>query len=123
MFPKSSNDYVAQLYDYLYLFLDSTGLSMIYKSFVCSCMENGHLLYFGAARSRLDCLDVLQHCATSICNTTFPFLQSRRYATAVGLVCRLLNAKSCGDLQLFHPHFLTDTTRKFACLNDLSDPA
>ena len=34
-------------------YLDSAGLSIMYKSFVRSCLEYGYLLYFGAARGYL----------------------------------------------------------------------
>ena len=47
---------LAQLSSYL----DSVGLSIMYKSFVHSCLEYGHLLYFGAGRGYLKHLDALQ---------------------------------------------------------------
>ena len=37
------------------------GLSTMYKSFIRSCLEYGHLFYFGAAKNHLDRLDALQH--------------------------------------------------------------
>ena len=40
-------------------FLDPTGLSVMYKSFIRSCLEYGYLLYFGAAKSHLERLDAL----------------------------------------------------------------
>ena len=100
-------------------YLDPVGLSIMYKSFVCSCLEYGHLLYFGAARSHLERLDTLQHRAAGICHDTFPSLESRQHAAAVGLVCRLLDGGGRSNLQSFLP---TAVTRR-SCLNDLSDPA
>ena len=79
----------------------------MYKSFVRSCLEYGHLLYFGAAKGYLKRLDALQCRAASICHSTFPSLKSRRHATAIGLLCRLLDGEGRGDLQSFVPHFVT----------------
>ena len=53
-------------------YLDSVGLSIMYKSFARSCLEYGHLLYFGAARGYLKRLDALQCRAASVCHSTFP---------------------------------------------------
>ena len=104
-------------------YLDSVGLSIMYKSFVCSCLEYGHLLYFGAARGYLKRLDALQCRAASICHSTFPSLESRRHAAAIGLLCRLLDGEGRGDLQSFIPHFVTSVPRRSSRLNNLSDPA
>ena len=52
-------------------FLDPAGLSVIHKSFICSCLEYGHLLYFGAAKSRLEHLDALQRRPAGIVMTPF----------------------------------------------------
>ena len=104
-------------------FLDPAGLSIMYKSFIRSCLEYGHLLYFSAARSHLERLDALQRRAAGICHDIFPSLESRRYAAAVGLTCRLLDGEGRGDLQSFCPSFVTNITRGSSRLNDLSDPA
>ena len=95
----------------------------MFKSFVWSCLEYGHLLYFGAAKSHLDHLDTLQHRAAGICHCTFPSLESRRHAAAIGLTCCLLDGKGRGDLQSFTPQFATTATRRSSRLTDLSDPA
>ena len=63
-----------------------------------SCLEYGHLLYFGAARNHLEHLDTLQCRAVGICHCTFPSLESRRHATAIDLMCRLLDGEGCGGL-------------------------
>ena len=105
---------------YLSSFLDPAGLSVMYKSFICSCLEYGHLLYFVAAKSHLERLDTLQHRAAGICHDTFPSLESRRCAAGIGLTCRLLDG---GNLQSFRPHFVTNVTRRSSRLNDLLDPA
>ena len=65
--------------------LDPAGLSVMYKSFIRSCLEYGHLLYFSAARSHLERLDALQRRAAGICHDDFPSLESRRCAAVVGL--------------------------------------
>ena len=72
-------------------YLDSFGLSIMYKSFVRSCLKHGHLLYFGAARGYLKRLDALQCQAASVCHSTFPSLESHQHATAIGFLCRLLD--------------------------------
>ena len=56
----------------LSVYLDPASLFIMYKSFVRSCLKYmGHLLYFGAAKSHLDCPDALQHRAAGICHCTF----------------------------------------------------
>ena len=65
-------------------YLDSVGLSIMQKSFVRSCLEYGHLLYFGAAKGYLKHLDTLQCRAASICHSTFPSLEPCRHAAAIG---------------------------------------
>ena len=72
-------------------YLDSVGLSIMYKSFVRSCLEYGHLLYFGAVRGYLKHLDALQCQAASVCHSTSPSLESRQRAAAIGFLCRLLD--------------------------------
>ena len=103
--------------------LDPAGLFVMYKSFIRSCLEYGHLLYFSAARSHLERLDALQHRAAGIYHHDFPSLESRRHAAAVGLTCWLLDGEGCGDLQSFCPSFVTNIARRSSRLNDLSDPA
>ena len=104
-------------------YLDSVGLSIMYKSFVRSCLEYDHLLYFGAVRGCLKRLDALQCRAASVCHSTSPSLESRRHAAAIGFLCRLLYGESRGDLQSFLPHFVTTVPRRSSCFNNLSDPA
>ena len=104
-------------------YLDSVGLSIMYKSFVRSCLEYGHLLYFGAARGYLKRLDALQCRAASVCHSTFPSLESCRHAAAIGFLSRLLDGEGRGDLQSFLPHFVTFIPRRSSRLPHLSDPA
>ena len=68
-------------------YLDSVSLSIMYKSFVCSCLEYGHILYFGAARGYLKCLYALQCRAARVCHSIFSSLESHRHATAIGFLC------------------------------------
>jgi len=89
-------------------FLDPVGLSVMYKSFIRSCLEYGHLLYFGAAKSHLERLDALQRRAAGICHDTFPSLESHRCAAGIGLTCRLLDGEGRGNLQSLRPHFVTN---------------
>ena len=62
--PKAKQQ-MAQLC-HLSPFLDPASLSIIYKSFIRSCLEYGHLPYFSAARSHLEHLDALQRQATGL---------------------------------------------------------
>jgi len=78
--------------------LDVGGLSLMYKAFIRSCLEYGHLLYYGAANTHLCGLDSLQHRAEGICSTTFSSLSSYRQAAAFGLICKLLDGEGCGNL-------------------------
>ena len=117
MIVSKAKLWLAQLYPYL----DFPGLSIMYKSFIRSCLEYGHLFYFSAARSHLEHLNALQCRAAGICYDTFPSLESRQYAAAVGLTCRLLDGKGRGSLQSFCPHFITSFIRRSFCLNDLSN--
>ena len=52
----------------------------MYKSFIRSCLEYGHLLYFSAAKSHLDRLDTFQCRTAGICHDTFPSLESSQFA-------------------------------------------
>jgi len=80
--------------------IEPAGLSIMYNSFVQSCLECNQLLYFGAAKSHLDHLDALQHQTAGISHCTFPSLESRRHATAIGLTCQLLHGEGRGLLIL-----------------------
>ena len=109
-------------------YLNSAGLSIMYKSFVCSYLEYGHLLYFGAARGYLKRLDAPQCQAAIVCHSTFPSLESRQHATAIGHLCRLLDDEGCGDLQSLLPPFMaptiiTSVPRRSSRLNNLLDLA
>ena len=105
---------------FIFIYLDPVGLSIMYKSFVRSCLEYGHLLYF---EGYLEHLDALQCWAASVCHSTLPSLESRRHAAAIGLMCQLLDGEDRGDLQSFLPRFVTYTPRRSSHLNSLSDPA
>ena len=104
-------------------FLDPPGLSMMYKSFIHSCLEYGHHLYFSAAKSHLKRLDTLQRQAADIYHDTFPSLESRQCAAGIELTYLLLDGEGHGNLQSFCPHFATNVTRRSSRLNDLLDPA
>ena len=56
MIVSKAKQWLAQLC-HLSPFLDSASLSIMYKSFILSCLEYGHFLYFSAARSHLEHLD------------------------------------------------------------------
>ena len=93
-------------------YLDSVGLSIMYKSFVRSSLEYGHLLYFGAAKGYLKRLDALQSRAASICHSTFPSLESRRHALVS--IIRVVVICSHLFLTLLHP-LLGDPPASIIC--------
>ena len=111
MITPKTKQRLAQLCHLSY-YLDPAGLSVMYKYFVRSRLEYGHLLYFGAARGYLNLLDVLQCWAASVCHSNFPSLECRRHAAAIGLLCRLLDGEGHGDLQSLLPSFITSVSRR-----------
>ena len=96
----------------------------MYKSSVHSCLEYGHLLYFGTARIYLEHLDALHCQADSVCQASF--LSWNHDGTLQQLVACVHywmgGSWTRGDLQLFLLHLATTVTR-FSHLNNLSDPA
>ena len=61
--------------------------------------------------------------AASVCHSTFPSLESCRHATAIGLLCQLLDGEGRGDLQSLLPPLITYVPKRSSRLNNLLDPA
>ena len=122
MSVSKSKNRMSQLY-HLGQFLDVDGLSLMYKAFICSCLEYGHLLFYRAANSHLCRLDSLQRRADGMCSTAFSSLSSRSQAAAVGLICKLLDGQGRGILQSFCSHFATYSTKRSSHLSASNDPA
>ena len=57
----------------------------------------------GASATHLHKLDLIQKMAERLCGTTFLSLTSRRKASSIGLLCKLLDLRRQGPLQNFCP--------------------
>ena len=60
----------------------------------------------GASATHLSKFDKVQTLAERISGRVFPTLQSRRAASAIRLLCKLLHFRGRGSLQLFCPNFV-----------------
>ena len=70
-------------------------------SFVRSVCEYGNVIFMGASVTHLQKLDSVQQAAERMCQVTFPLLSSHRKASAIGLLCKLLDGQCRGLLQNF----------------------
>ena len=75
----------------------------MYRSWIRPVLEYGNILYTGAASSHLQRLDHLQTRIQWTCCSTFQSLSHHRDAAIIGLVCRLLDEESRGNLQDYCP--------------------
>jgi len=75
--------------------------------------EYGGVAFMGASATHLSKLDRVQKLAERLCGCVFPALQSRCAVSAIGLLCKLLNSRGRGPLQLFCPAFDTPTTHTY----------
>ena len=82
----------------------------IYKSWICPTLEYGNILYSGAASTHLRRLDNLQSRIERSCSFVFQPLSHCQNAAIMGLVCRLLAEKGCGNLQTYCPQFCGNQT-------------
>ena len=79
------------------------------------------LLCMGAAASHLSTLNAVQKRAEKLSDCTFPSLHSHHEASAVGLLCKLLDFRGQGPLQQFCPSFATTPLIHSYSLRNLSD--
>ena len=100
---------------------NAKGLAITFKSFVRPICEYGNVAIMGAAASHLSTLDAVQKRAEKLSDCTFPSLHSRREASAVGLLCKLLDFRGRGPLQQFFPSFATTPLTHSYSLRNLSD--
>jgi len=75
--------------------------------------EYGGVAFMGASATHLSKLDRVQKLAERLCGCVFPPLQSHRAASAIELLCKLLNFHGRGPLQLFCPAFDTPATHTY----------
>ena len=69
--------------------------------------EYGGVAFLGASATHLSKFDKVQKLAERISGRVFPTLQSRCAASAIRLLCKLLDFRGRGLLQLFCPNFAT----------------
>ena len=79
-------------------YLSSDNLELMYKAFVRSAMEYGSLEYMIAAPSNLQKLDRIQATAERLGGFKVESLESRRDASLIGLVFKLLDGDGRGKL-------------------------
>jgi hypothetical protein len=84
-------------------FLDSSNLETMYNAFVRSSLEYGNLHYMMAAPTHLQKLDRIQAAAERLGNFKVESLQSRRDASLIGLIFKLLDGDGRGKLDDFKP--------------------
>ena len=71
--------------------------------------EYGSVLMMGVSSSQLSKLDCVQHFAEILCLLQFTPLHSHRNATAIGLICKLLDGNYREQLQKFCLVYLSST--------------
>ena len=84
-------------------YLDSSNLEVMYKAFVRSSMEYGNLEYMISAPTNLQKLDRIQAAAEKLGNFQVETLESRRDASLIGLIFKLLDGDGRGQLEDFIP--------------------
>jgi len=84
-------------------YLGQSGLTIAFKSFVRPICEYSNIVFMGASVTHLHKLDSIQKLAEKLCGTTFSSLASRRNASSIGLLCKLLELQCRDPLQSFCP--------------------
>ena len=69
-----------------------------HKSWIRPVLENGSILYSGAALTHLNRLDRFQARAENMCGFTFPFLTNRHNVSILGITCRPLAGEGHSNL-------------------------
>ena len=88
-------------------YLGTEGLSLAYRAFVRPIAEYGGILLLAAGAIQLSKLDRMQQFAERLCSSSFVPLSRRCHASALGLLCKLLNGTCREHLQMFCPTFLS----------------
>ena len=101
-------------------YLGQSGLIIAYKSFVRPICEYSNVVFMGASATHLHKLDLIQRMAERLCGVTFSSLASRRYASSIGLLCKLLDLQCRGPLQDFCPT-LTSVTHAYSFRHVVDD--
>ena len=109
---KKGRAKIAALYR-LKPYLDSENLETMYKAFVRSSMEYGNLEYMAGAPTHLLKLDRIQAAAEKLGGFKVESLESRRDASLIGLLFKVLDGDGRGKLDDFKPTIETlDPIRK-----------
>ena len=99
---KKGRAKIAALYR-LKPFLDSENLETMYKAFVRSSMEYGNLEYTAGAPTYLQKLDRIQTAAETLGSFKLESLESRRDASLIGLLFKLLDGDGREQLDRYKP--------------------
>ena len=91
-------------------YLGQSGLTIAFKSFVRPICEYDNI----ASATHLHKLDLIQKMAERLCSITFLSMASRRKASSIGLLCKLLDLQYRGPLQNFCPVLLLRMLIPFA---------
>ena len=94
--------------------------TITFKSFVRPICEYGNIIFMGASATHLHKLDLIQKMAERLCGITFLSLASRRKASSIGLLCKLLDLRCRGPLQNFCP-VLTSVTHAYSFRHVMDD--
>ena len=94
-------------------YLGQSGLVAAYKSFVRPVCEYGSVIFMGASAVHLHKLDAVQKAAERLCQVSFQPLSSRRKASAIGLLCKLLDFHCQQPLQNFRPTLVSVTHSRY----------
>ena len=88
-------------------YLGQSGFTVAYRSFVRPVCEYGGIM--GASAVHLHKLDSVQKMAKKLREVTFSSLSAHREASAIGLLCKLLDSQCQGPLQTFCPTLVSIT--------------
>ena len=102
-------------------YLGQSGIVTAFRSFVQPVCEYGNAIFMGASVTHLQKLDSVQQAAERMHQVTFPLLSSRRKASAIGLLCKLLDGQCRGPLQNFCP-LLISVTHTYHLRHVTDDP-
>ena len=89
--------------------LGQSGLVTAYKSFVRPVCKYGNVIFMGASAVHLHKLDAAQKAAEKLCHTAFQSLSFHCKASAIGLLCKLLDSYCRQPLQIFCPTLISVT--------------
>ena len=100
-------------------YFGTEGLSLAYRALVHLVAEYCGILLLGVSATQLSKLDRMQQFAEWLCSTSFVPLSRHCYASALGLLCKLLDGTCREHLQMFCPTFLSSVSlpRRSQCLN------